>query len=300
MLPDFLLPYNEVDTRNALFQQKWHHLRWLNSEARLRHYTYLILIGSPLIILLWWFIERFHVNFADVSPDLAYRLINLTLFAVLITMALSSYYFLPRIMGRFQTQFNSAYWDMLRLSPQLNSAILMSHDAIAQIRLWPLTAVEVGLRIAVVLLYALNNFYDALHPHPQIDLSIGQILLNPNYIGLSGILFFVGFVFILEPVIRVRLIIAFHITIATRIRNIPLTLLTAIIIHSLVHLAQLFLIVCLYTIYQAFNNQTMGAVGLAVCFVPLMGLTIVLLWAFYRWLRKAALDLAYSAAFRED
>jgi len=41
-------------------------------------------------------------------------------------------------------------------------------------------------------------------------------------------------------------------------------------------------------------------VGLAVCFVPLMGLTIVLLWAFYRWLRKAALNLAYSAAFRED
>jgi len=300
MLPDFLLPYNEVDTRNPLFQQKWHHLRWLNSEARLRHYTYLVLIGIPLIILFWWFIERFHLNFADMSPDLAYGLINVIFVAVLIMMVLSSYYSLPRIMGRLQIQFNSAYWEMLRLSPQLNSAILMSHDAIAQIRLWPLTAVEIGLRIAIVLLYALNNFYAAIHPHPQSALSVWQILLNPTYLSLSGILFFVGIVFILEPVIRVRLMIAFHITIATRIRNVPLALLTRFTILSIVHLVQLFLIVCLYTIYQVFNNQPMGTVGLVVCFVPLMGLTVVLLWMFYRWLRKTALDLAYSSAFRQD
>ncbi len=300
MLPDLLLPYSEVDTKSELFLQKWHHLRWLNSETRLRRYTLLTLIGIPFMIILWWFIERLNLNFTDVSPELAYRLINLILFIVFITMALSSFYSLPRIMGHFQNQFNSAYWDALLLTPQYNSAILMSHDAIAQIRLWPFTAIEIGLRIGVVALFALNNFYEFAHPHLQQSAFIWQIFLDPTCLGITGIIFFVGIVFIVEPVIRVRLIIAFHISIATRIRNVPLALLTGFAALALVHLAELFLILCLYSMYHAFTNQTMGSVGLALCFAPIMGLIVVLLWAFYGWLRKAALNLAYNSAFRQD
>ncbi len=300
MLPDFLFPYNEVDTRSPLFQQKWHHVRWLNTETRLRRYTLLMLIGIPVIIVIWWFVERQHLNFGEVSPELNYRLIVLNFVAVVLTMVFSSYLSLPRIMGRFQSQFNSAYWDMLRLSPQNNSTILMSHDAIAQIRLWPLTVVEIGLRIAIVALYTLNNIYDAFHPHPAVSVTIWQALLNPTFLGLCGIIFLIGIVFILEPVVRVRLIIALHMTIATRIRNVPLALLTGSAALTVIHLVQLFLIVCLYTIYLAFTNQTMGAVGVAICFVPLMGLVVVLLWALYRWLRKTSLDLAYDSAFRQD
>ncbi len=295
-----MLPYSEVDTKSQLFRQKWHHLRWLNTEASLRRYTQLVLIGLPFIILLWWFIERLNLNFDAVPPEFEYRLIDLTIFAVVVTMALSSFYSLPRIMGDFQTQFNLAYWDALRLTPQFNSAILMSHDAVAQIRLWPFTTVEIGLRIAVVALYALNNFYAIIHPFAQKSTFIWQMLLDPTFLGLSGIIFFVGIVFIVEPIIRVRLIVAFHISIATRIRSVPMALLMGFTVITIVHLAQLFLIVNLYVVYQAFTNQSMGGVGLALCFVPLMGLIVVTIWAFYRWLRKAALDLAYNSAFRQD
>ena len=215
-------------------------------------------------------------------------------------MALSSYYSLPRVMGRFQNQYNSAYWDALRLTPQFNSAILMSHDAVAQISLWPFTAVEIGLRIAVVALYALNNFYQVAHPSQQKFAFVWQMLFDPTFVGLSGIILCVGIVFIVEPIIRVRLIIAYQITIATRIRNVPLALLMGVATVTIVHLAQLFIIVCLYVVFQAFTNQSMGGVGLALCFVPLTGLTVVLIWAFYRWLRKAALNLAYDSAFRQD
>src|SRR4051812_19487098 len=105
MLPDLMLPYSEVDTKSQLFRQKWRHLRWLNTEASLRRYTQLMLIGLPFIIILWWFIERLNLNFDAVPPEFSYRLIDLTIFAVVITMALSSFYSLPRIMGHFQTQF---------------------------------------------------------------------------------------------------------------------------------------------------------------------------------------------------
>ncbi len=298
MLSDFLLPYSEVDTKNPLFQQRWYHLRWLNSEASLRRYTRLMLIGIPLIILLWWLIERSHLSFADVPPDLAYRLINLIICAALITMTLSSLYSLPRIMGRFSSQFNSAYWDSLRLTPQYNSAILMSHDAIAQLRLWPFTAIEIGLRIAIVALFTLNNFYELFHTYKSEFAS--RTLLNPSCLGIWGIILFTGIVFALEPIIRARLIIAFHITIAIRIHNVPLALLMGFAALSIVHLAQLFLIGCLFIIYQIFITQEMGGVGLALCFLPLTGLTAVLLWALYRWLRKAALNLAYDSAFRQD
>jgi len=180
MLPNFLLPYNEVDTKNQLFQQKWHHLRWLNSKASLYRYMLLTLIALPLLIILWWFIERLNLNFGDVPPDFTYRLLDLVLVAVVIVMALASYFSLPRVMGLFQKQFNSAYWDTLRLTPQLNSAILMSHDAVAQIRLWPFTALEIGLRVAIVALYALNTVYESMHPHPQQTIFIWQLFLNPT------------------------------------------------------------------------------------------------------------------------
>lgn len=299
MLPDFLLPYSAVDTRNPLFQQKWHHLRWLNSDTSLNRYTQLMLIGLPFIILLWWLIERFNLNFGAVPPDFSYRLINFIIFTALIVMGISSLYSLPRIMGRFNAQFNSAYWDSLRLTPQYNSTILMSHDAIAQLRLWPFTALEIGLRIAIVALYTLNNFYDLYHTYPQQSF-IAQTILNPTCLGIWGIIFFIGLIFALEPIMRVRLIIAFHLTIAIRIHNIPLAFLTGFITLAIIHLTQLLLIVCLYTLYQAFTMQEMGGVSIALCFVPLTFVTSIALRALYHWLRKAALNLAYDSAFRQD
>jgi len=259
-----------------------------------------MIIGIPFVILLWWFIERLNLDFADVSPDFAYRLINIVIYTAFIMMALSSLYSLPRVMGRFNVQYNSAYWDTLRLTPQYNSTILMSHDAIAQLRLWSFTAVEIGLRIALVALFTLNNFYGAYHTYPQSSEFVSATLLNPTCLGIWGIILFIGIVFTLEPIIRVRLIIAFHLIIAIRIQNVPLALLTGFVALLSVHLAQFFLIVCLYTIFQAFTTQEMGGVGIALCFVPLTGLVAILLWAFYRWLRKAALNLAYESAFRQD
>ena len=200
----------------------------------------------------------------------------------------------------FQSQFNSAYWDSLRLTPQYKSSILMSHDAIAQLRLWPFTAAEIGLRIAIVFLFALNNFYELFHTYPQKSEFVSQTLLNPTCLGIWGIILFIGIIFTLEPIIRVRLIVAFHLIVAIRIRNVPLALLTGFVAVAIVHLAQLFLVVCLWALYQAFTTQEMGGVGLALCFLPLTGLTAALLWALYRWLRKAALNLAYDSAFRQD
>lgn len=299
MLPDFLLPYSEVDTKNPLFLQKWHHLRWLNSEANLRRYTYLTLIGLPLIAVAVWLLERLNLNFADVSSDFANRLINLVVYAAFIVMILASLYAIPRIMGRFNAQFNSAYWDTLRLTPQYNSAILMSHDAIAQLRLWLFTALEIGLRIAILILYTLNNFYAVYHSSAQQPF-LQRTLLNPLCLGVWSIIALIGLLFALEPIFRARLIVAFLLTIAIRVRNVPLALLLAFTALALIHLTQIFLVVTLYAIFQAFTKTEMGGVGLVVCFLPMAASSAALLWVLYRRLRRTALDLVYDSAFRQD
>ncbi len=299
MLLDFLLPYSAVDTRNPIFRQMRLHLRFVNTEARLQRFNQIILIGLPLIAVLWWLIERFNLNFGAVELAFSYRLVNFFLFAALIVMGISSLYSLSRIMGRFNAQFNSAYWDSLRLTPQYNSTILMSHDAIAQLRLWPFTALEISLRIAIVAIYTLNNFYDLYHTYPQQSF-IAQTLLNPTCLGMWGLILFIGILFTLEPIMRVRLIIAFQLTIAVHIRNVPLAFLTGLLTIAIIHLVQLLLMVCLVTLYQAFTVQEMGSISIAVCFVPLTFVVFIALRALYHWLRKAALDLAYKSAFRQD
>ncbi len=300
MLPDFLLPYNAVDTKNPLFQQRWHHLRWLNSETTLRRYTFLTLLGIPFIFIGLWLIERLNLNRAELPTEWHYRLINLAIYAALIIMLLASLYSVPRIMGRFNNQFNSEYWDFLRLTPQYNSTILMSHDAIAQLRLWPFTAAEIGLRIAIIVLFMLNNIYDLLHNNPMPSEFMIRTLLNPLYLGIWGIRLFAASALIIEPIFRVRLIVALQLWIATRIRNMPLLLLTGFAVLGILHFVQLLVMIALYGLFQAFVTQDMSAVSMVVCFLPLTSLSITLFWALYRRLRRVALNLAYDSAFRQD
>ncbi len=300
MLPDFLLPYSAVDTKNPLFQQKWHHLRWLNSKTTLRRYNFITLVGIPFIFIGWWLIERLNINFTDVSPEWNYRLINLAIYAALTVMGLSSLYSLARIMGSFNNQFNSAYWESLRLTPQYNSTILMSHDAIAQLRLWPFTVAEISLRITIIALFTLNTIYELFRINPQLSEFIPRTLLNPLYFGIWGIRLFTASALIIEPISRVRLIIALQLWIATRIRNMPLLLLTGFAVLGILHFVQLLVMIALYGLFQAFATQEMNAVSTVVCFLPLTSLSITLFWALYRRLRHAALNLAYDSAFRQD
>ncbi len=300
MLKGILLPYGLVDTSNPIFQHEWRRLRWLNTEARVERYNRVVILGLPLVIIIWWIIERLNLNFGIVPPDFASRLLNLVIIMGLALMLLSSLYSVPAVIGKLNTQRASNVWDTLQLTPQYNSIILMAHDAIAQLRLWPFIAAEIGLRIAIVALFTLNNFYNLYHSYAQPSEFISQTFLSPICLGVWVIIAFIAVAFAIEPLVRTRLIIAVHLVIAFRIRNLPLAFLTGLLLLSVIHFSQVITVICLWAMSESLSKGDMGYVAIAICFIPITFVASILLWAFYRWLRKAALNLAYNAAFQQD
>lgn len=299
MLPEYLLPLNGVDIRNPVFHHLWLHQRLINSKGALRHFNRIALIGIPAVIFTWWFIERANLNFGAVQPDLTIRLANLVLLLALVFMLITSFYSIPTVLGLFHRHFNPGYWEALRLTPQYDSTILMSHDAIAQLRLWPFTILEVALRSAFVLILSLNIFYSLYLTSADKLAYFAQSLLSLSFWLVWGALF-IAFGFIIEPIIRARLIVALHMIIAIRVRYAPLTVLTGFLELLLIHSLQVILIICIYAMINALARPEVGGVMATFCLVPLIMVAVILFGVLYRSLRRFALFFAYKSAFKQD
>ncbi|MBI1282288.1 MAG: hypothetical protein GC179_29450 [Anaerolineaceae bacterium] len=300
MLPDFLLPYSAVDTRNPIFRQLRSHLRLINSEARLRRFNRLILIGLPFMAVMWWVIERFNLNFGDVPPDFNYRLVNLILFAAVIVMFMSSFYSVPTVLGIFHKQFHSSNWEALRLTPQYNSTLLMSYDAIAQLRLWPFTALEIGLRMAVVIIFTLNSFYGLYVQSADKASFLSTIFINGFFWLALLVITLIGLAISFEPILRSRVIITLHLAVAIYIRNTPLAVLTSIAALILIHFSQTLLLTTIWAMFDDLSGGYAAGVIAVFCLIPFVLIAVIIFGAFYFWLRKFGLNLAYRTAFRQD
>ena len=153
-----LSPYTLVEPDNPIFQQEQRRLRWLKTPESLLKYNRIVWFGIPALILLWWLIERIHVDFRFAQSDLKDRLPLILLITIIGVMFLSSAYTITSTTGRVHRQFHAGDWETLRMTDQPETAILGAKDAIAQIRAWPFVAVEIGLRIAFVIIIMLTNF----------------------------------------------------------------------------------------------------------------------------------------------
>lgn len=300
MLPDFLLPYSAVDTRNPIFRQMWRHLRLISTEARLRRFNQITLIGIPLTAVLWWLIERIHFNFGYVPPDFSYRLVNFLLLAALMIMLVASFYSIPGVVGMFHSQFHSGYWEALRLTPQYNSTILMAHDAIAQLRIWPFTAIEVGLRLALVVVFTLNSLYTLYNQSADKTYFLSNLLMNGFFWLALVVVSLIGIAIILEPILRTRVIITLHLIVAIYIRNMPLAVVMGITMLTLIHVSQALLLTVIWAMFDTLTGGAYGGFVVIICLVPLVLITILIFSAFYVWLRKFGLALANRSAFRQD
>lgn len=301
MLPSFLLPYNEVDTTNPIYQKDLRHLRWLSTERSLKRYNRLLLIGLPLLAVFWWLLERLNINFGYVQSDYKYTLLNLLLVIAAGVMFLSSLYSVPAVIGTFNAQYTSAYWDMLRLTPQYNGTILYSQDAIAQLRLWPLTAVEIGFRLTIVLLYTLNNFYDIFQSTAargeSVSISVFGIYC---WIGWAAIML-LGVTIIFEPVIRTRLIVAMHVLITVTIKNLLLALLAGLMVVVAFHLVQMLIIANLWSLFQkSVDSSDYGGIVVILCLIPLCIAGGFILWFIAGVIRRTTFSFAHNHAFRQD
>ncbi len=295
---DFLLPHHAVDTRNPLFLIMWQRLKLINSEKHLRQSNQVALIGLPLLTITCWLGGG--INLAQFASIDAYTLINLTLIIAICMMLTSSLYSIPAILGKLHAQLNSTYWDALCVTPQYNSTILMSHDAIAQLRLWPFTVTEVGLRISLVILLTLNNFYNLYQSFPnQSDFLAQTLYSSTTWILCTGLLL-LALALMVEPIIRSRIIVTLHLIIAGYIRNTPLAVLAGFLGILVIHGLQTIFMAGLWFMIDDFARHKMGLDSVIYCLIPLILVAAVLFCMFLAWLRKSALTIAYHAILRID
>lgn len=286
-----LLPLSQIDTENPVFQQERRSLRWLRTPQQFRSYNLLTLIGLPIFIALWWFLERAHLNFGTVQPDLQYQLINSLIYIGLGLMILSSLYAIPEVIGRLHNQFTSGYWDTLKLTTQQPDTILMTEDAVSQLRLWPLIALEVGLRTGIEALFTANNFY-TLYQYPYLR----NDFFDPVFCCSWMLILLIGIAYIIEPIVRARLIVAFSTVIVVRVKTLPLALLTGFAFILCLHLMQAAFVGVIWfglpdIAGENYYLTVIYPAGLAGC---------ILFYAAYISLRNAALAYTLQNAFTTD
>lgn len=295
---DFLLPHYAVDTRNLLFREMWQRLRIINSEQRLRQFNQLALIGLPLLTVIGWLAA--HINLAPFASINPYTVINLTLIIAICMMLASSLYSIPAILSKLHTQLNSTYWDVLCVTPQYNSTILMSHDAIAQLRLWPFTIMEVGLRLSIAILVVLNSFYNLYQSLPNQSDFLAQTVYNSTSWIMWGGLLLLALALLLEPILRSRVIVTLHLIIAAYIRSAPFAVVTSSIILLLIHALQTLFLAGLWFMIDDFARQEMGWTSVIYCLIPLILAATILFCVVLAWLRKSTLTIAYHAILRQS
>jgi hypothetical protein len=288
---NLLRPYGSADILHPVLQQEWPRLRWLRTPDAVNRYNRIVLIGIPTIVGLWWFLERLNLNFGSVPPAFEAILTNLLLVASLGLMIVSSFGTVVATIGPLNRQLTTGQWDDLRITSLRESDVVMAKDAVAQLRVWPIVVVEVGLRLASVGLFVANSLY--------LNFQFTTASAIPICCYAYALIFGIGLVYIVEPVLRMRLLIAFCTAIALRIQNLNLALLTGFVTALLVHLAQLILVGRLEHLYQisiAAGGYT-AIFGILCGFLPSSLISAAIFYAIYIGVRKAALSFAVRKAF---
>ncbi|HEX2906504.1 MAG TPA: hypothetical protein VHO69_06560, partial [Phototrophicaceae bacterium] len=216
-------------------------------------------------------------------------------------MPICSVYTIVTVIGPLNRLFHLGQWRLLRITGQPENDILQAKEAIAQIRVWLVIAVEVGLRIIIVTVFLLNNFYAFYQISLSRDYFLLTAILNPLCWGFYLLVSVIGVVFAVEPIFRMRVIVALGIATAMQVRQTTIAFLTGFALVLPVQIIQVALIGGLMAGYQTLAHageevdvmMVFALTGLSVL-VELVGYVV------YVGLRKATLWFIYRRALGLD
>jgi hypothetical protein len=283
----YFLP--EIDTlqANPVFALERRHLLWPRTDDEITKYNRIILVSSLVVAAAGWIIvARFRNN----SADLAYFW-ELVIFLSAAFMLFCSFYTGVMTTSSIQQRIDSGQWDDLRITLQSGSTVVEAYDALAQIRAWRLTLIEIALRLCGSTIFVIDWLYFSLSSSDQ------HLLLDPLcWIWTTTIVFILG-AFILEPVYRMRVIVALSIFITLNIQNVVYDLLADFAVILLILVLQLAALAGTFYIVQWIaDSGEAGVVGLA-CVLPVMLITIIsLLYFLYGLVRQKTLSRAFHNA----
>lgn len=291
-LNKMLLPYGLINPTNTIFEWQLKKVRWLNNETSIKHFTILVWIGLPTVSLIVWLMTR--QNTVGIRNSL-YGL-NTILLISLIPMLLSSLYSIPLVIGTMNTHYTAKHWELMRLTSQNYHAILMGYDAFFQLRLWSLVIIEMGLRLSIFVIFIANHISESNNYFASTNVSFFASITFATWIVFP----IVAFGFFIEPIFRMRVIIAAQMSIAVRVTNITFAFLVGAATIIITHLIHLILFDGTWAVFIAIAINDAGS-GIALfCLTPIAVFGAALVFIFYVSIRNTALAMAYKSAFYQD
>ena len=212
-------------------------------------------------------------------------------------MLIASFSTMIITIGHLNQQLTSRQLDLLRLTHRGEWDVVMAHDALSQLRAWRIVPVEVALRIASVSIIFLNSNYDYYQSSFDKSLFIGNTIFNPLWWLVYIFILCISIAYMVEPVLRMRVIVAFSTVVALKLKHLPMALIAGTGAIMMVYLIQAVLIAL--TIWMGYliliNGETIFTF---ICvFLPLLFLMIGVLFVVYVRLRKSALTFSLNHVF---
>lgn len=292
---NFLLPYSQIDTSNPIFQRDLRRLRWLRNPQSLRRYCLIVILGIPLLTLSWWILERAAYGFDNVRPFISSRLISLCVYSMAALMLASSFYTAVSTIGYMHRYFESDEWSLLRITPQDEQAILRIKDAIVQIFVWRLAVFEVGVRLALILLLNIDDWYGFWQISDDKSSFLRTTILNPLLWLPYALHIGIGLLISIEPLLRMRAVVALCSAVSAGIRTPTLALLAGFLAVSLLIAPQ---IIAIDAIWQMMYEEVQiepWATALVI-FIPFNATIAAFFCMAYFQIRRKALSLTRRAA----
>jgi hypothetical protein len=291
------IPYGLIDITNPVLIYEHARLRWLRTFDAVQRYNRRVLVGLPAVAGAWWLVERLNFGLGMLPVNAGNRLLLVLVVSSIGIMLLSSFYTVIATIGAVNLELTSGEWDLLRLTTQREYEILKAKDTVAQIRAWRITALEVGLRFASIVVLIMSAVYD-LYSRTRGDPSFFTALfVTPFCYPFYLILPIMGMIYGLEPIWRTRALIAVCMAIALRVNGITTALLAGFGALLCVHLVQVALIGTTYTVLQAqFRSSDLGF-GVICIFLPLCLVSGVGLYIAYAQIRTWGISAAFAAVF---
>ncbi|MEP7288716.1 MAG: hypothetical protein ABI947_23435 [Chloroflexota bacterium] len=298
-----ILPFSMIAPSNAVFERDLRRVRWLRRPRALVMYSAYLLIGIPLIEAVLFALDYFRKmaalqldRYYSTDFDLWFVLILLATFLI---SAAADLYYLVVTVNSINRLIESGEWDSLRLTPIPERDLVLGKVAVAQVRGWRLMTLDMALRLCgIVVIVALavstTNILQVRH-----ELST---LLD------AGIILVFCAAYVLEPLWRMRTIVAVGIALSAGIRNLAFAVLAGLAAVFALHIVQFFVIgftiSSLYAITFAFAIAADRRFETHL-FTSLAGLLLTGAFAFalnyyYRQVQEAALRRAFRWAFKTD
>jgi hypothetical protein len=269
-------PYAAIPADNPLFTYEARRIRWGQSAWQLIGYSLAAWSLIPFLMAGMWLLLL-----AD-YPNLRVNLIRDQYFFLLLLCGVGGNFILDMVsittaLSSISSEMRAGRWDALRMTNLCPQQFIAAKHAAAEIRAWRVMALVVSLRLSLVAFLMI------------------RVELLPSLFLLSGYCF----VYILEPLCRMRALTAVGIAIAARMRNTACALLASSVVVLTTWIVQgsIILLVCGWLLVK----YGVSSIPVLVCFQPLI--LVVLGWSFYTLCRKVecwSLRHATTHIFRQD